>query len=922
MILTELIGSWRVDDHKKPISNIFNRKNNKFKSLKEMALWSRENYFLVFPQQEVLAVRNKKMCDRFFIGTNLLWIDADYDVDIEELKTQWKTANLRGFFYFTTKYYTERIKRVRICIKVRGLTLNNAQDYAFEIANLLNLQKIDSSQYSSTSYYAPVRVNNETPEFDEDSLWVHTGKTIKLDVKGKEKQTKKCSNIKSGKPKDRKLVLFSEFLNSLSCVSSTTVRDNDTVNVIFKDIHEKTENGYFINPYNPWVVNHPNKNKTKPYSNEVFKKEFNQYKEYILENFPVYQPSNQSQPDETITNNSKYLNPSVFNNKSKLLFVESSTGSGKSTSLAQWLLKEDKSVLFISVNRAQAIQTHRSLLKEGLNFDCYLPTNQKSAKEIFKDGNQYYLSEFVANARKGVIPEKLICGALSLHHLIDNNQLFRTFDYIIIDEITTLPRAVINTVSLMSDHSNRFKQDMTALYHLLRTAQKIICLDGFIPTPVVKAVENISGKRKYHIRKEFITRKRVEIFLTNNPAQPKLNGKIRLKKFVKQMHRDINNNNQTLLIALSNKKKAHELFNYINLKHENISIKLLTKRLNQKQDIINFIQHLDENLLNTDIMIYSPTITTGVDIPQAKDTNVYHIIQGKHLSSHIHYQMTMRGRNVASYKVLLPTYLFNKESPTKYENLERKMIKDLKALSNLNKNKLMNNALLSNLLKKRSMGMGYVLMSRYLNKSCYKNINAALKNEVGIFTAFQLEKANIAMKNADREQSIAVQYQNLLAHEGCQVSIQLDSVKKTSEKREEELKVELRLLGIENKKIKYRKLSSLYDLKRKYVFSQQILLSNYKNEDSSNITIKTTEILKKAFNLVSLNFNTKKIEISNENLIKIYNAICKNILKLKDNERIHKIILDKFNNKSLPDAVKIRRVVFLLTLFFHTSRKN
>ena len=71
-------------------------------------------------------------------------------------------------------------------------------------------------------------------------------------------------------------------------------------------------------------------------------------------------------------------------------------------------------------------------------------------------------------------------------------------------------------------------------------------------------------------------------------------------------------------------------------------ILLITGDTANDDDTLNKIRDLDKVLAKKKYyyLLYSPAISTGVDIPQAAKTNVYHVLQGIHLSAHTHYQMT------------------------------------------------------------------------------------------------------------------------------------------------------------------------------------------------------------------------------------------------------------------------------------------
>jgi len=108
-------------------------------------------------------------------------------------------------------------------------------------------------------------------------------------------------------------------------------------------------------------------------------------------------------------------------------------------------------------------------------------------------------------------------------------------------------------------------------------------------------------------------------------------------------------------------------------------------------------------------------------------------------------------------------------------------------------------------------------------------------------------------------------------------------------------------------------------LKKQYCFAQKIIHLDNGYDKSSETIINTYEILTKAFKIAKLNFKTTNTKIHNDMLVKIYNSICKKIIS---KNIIDKLILDKFNNTKLQDSTKIRRVLYLLKLFFLTNRQH
>lgn len=908
--ITEIKGKIDKNNHKAIISPLVDRKTHKFKTLKDLAYFSRNNYFYVTLQEELKnSARDKTTCENLYKDNNLLWIDLDCDVDLKNLRSKMIENNLLGFAYYTSKFYLEEKKHVRLCIVLeKSLSLdefNSCKFIAQEIIDLLNLDYIvDSKIYFSHMYLSKVNGN-----LGEKQLFITNGKPFKPSDKNSLIKT----FLKSNGPQKRKLTKTASYRNLLPFISLISAfpeieevipRNNGTVSISFKDIPEKTKQGYYIDLDNPWFIFHPSKEKKLIYASSIFRESFQAYKKFCVNNLEVTDPfKDYLKSDETIYE--PYIGNNLLSTDDPLVFVESPTGTGKTTAVAEYIKENpDKSVLFISVNRMQAVATKRSLFKKGINIDCYLKSSlqeyideKESGKKIFKS-RKIFNSDFIENIKNGIVPSKLICGILSLHHLLKNNELLKKFDIIIIDEVTTLPNSTSKAQKLVIPNLDRYEKSMNAFYLILRNAKKIICMDGFISNPIVNCIEKISGKQSYIIQNKIGTNKRIEIFCSNK-LEPKLNldeNKITCIKFFNHLKHDLEEakfepGKRVMVIATSELKKSNSIVNYINQTKNDKKLKVFNRDITEEngEEVISLFENFDFYVTTEkiDIIIYSPTITTGIDIPQAKGTNVYQIIEGDHLEPNTNYQMTMRGRQAETYRILIPKVEFKKLKFNDTSLHER-----ILAFTDRHPT---NKPLRKWSIIEESIGFecnysGVLLCyievskSKMNSKPFMEALKILSKTRKGLITALQIDKAAVAFQNDCNELAITLpdQYINFLKHEKCKISIEEDIKQKTYIYKNKEEEYYYSILE-KFKTINYtppntKSYSTLYRHLNNVVTVQKVLYYLITGDESTpKSIIKTSIILNKLFKKLKVNYLKKKNGyVKYEDLEKVYKFLYSN----------------------------------------------
>jgi len=878
--VTELIAKFDKNNHKKIISSTVDRRNHSFETLRDLAHFTREHTIFTSYQKEISGIpRNNEAGKELYLGNNLLWIDMDFEVNLKTLKKKLEAVNLKCFAFYSSSYYNNSKAHARLCVICENIIdLDNwsqVKFYANQVLNKLNysqIDELDKSIYNLSSYLSFVKGDYEEGDLiiveGKPFKWITQEVFIKKSKAATSKKEKEEFSQKAGFGKSGDLALF---LNTLPSIEKAIARNKGTISLAFTNITEKTELGYYINTIDPWSVYHPNK-EPKYLSNYLSATDFEKFKEYHL-NFKckiIDTFKGQLKTNKII--NQEFIEPEIFNTES-LIFLESPTGSGKTTAISDWIYNNPtKSILFISVNRMQAIANYKFLKKRGIITTCYLKHSLKEYHSEKKGKRKVDIHnlKFQNDAIKGIIPDRLVCNILSLHHLMDDNgNLKKKYDCIIIDEITTLPNSASKSVKLIQERILSFEKGMKAFKKLLVESEKIICMDGFISNSAIDLVKDLSKKEPYIIQNIKPTNKKVEIYVCSG-NQPKFNGKETCNKYLTKIMNDIETasfglNKRLLVVALSSLELSKTLGELLQKKHPYKVIQVFNSEVTEKDGMLaiqmfeDLDKYLEDNLI--DILVYSPTITTGIDIPQTKGTNVYQIISGDQLSSHTNYQMTMRGRNAKSYRILIAKSLMIDKQAQSFDNYIIDSIQEIKNVIPFKTPKSIEWK--SRNFQTTGLFLAYYILEYNITEEEWKAIKdlksliTALKN-VSKKSFYDLEGVKIALKidrayiNFQKELYLNgkngyKQFINFLKHEKCKISIEEDidytspnyygKYKNNSNKYKESYKIDYteKLKELNCWKEEYKKLSSiqLYRLlaiaKVFYILKEKLKVGVYPN---------------------------------------------------------------------------------------------
>lgn len=936
-----------------------------FKSLRKLAEYSQSKFFLSLVQKSNKNnPRLQKILNKLILPSNLIWLDLDYNVDETLLITKLKRLNLKCFYYPSSSYYTKNSGRLRLCIVLKN-TIDSSSEYkavAIYLWKLLKLENIDISVYGSQSYFANTNVTNKRVLpilFYGEALNIPESKLI-IDTRTKSAKKIKKTNI-IDTYKDIDLYSFATLLKSFSAIKDIRIR-NSSISLKLHNYTEQTEFGYYINIIEPWIIYHPSINKQPMYLYNIIAKNKKDRKRLLnfMKSFNYNNPLLKYLPKINKEINSKYLPNDIFEKfKNKpLLLVESNLGSGKTTRLVEFLKNTKKTIIFISVNQAQAITLHKSLLNKNISSKCYI-ISDKSEQSYNADFINYN-KEFIDNCKLNKFPKILICGILSLHHLMNNYKLKINYDIVIIDEITTLSKSIINPVRICHNTTASFLCSIVGFHKLIENCKQLIGLDGYISKSSLKMLESIKKEKAYFIKNSYKSNKVIKLYFCNR-NEPKLSklskSKIFINKFKRYVKKVQEEPKSMLIIPCSSYNKANEIYTFLRptLLCKCVGncncldpVKLIDRDTTQDLGMSETLRQLDLHIENNlKYLIYTPSITTGVSLDTIENIYIFQIFNNKHLSSHTEYQMLMRGRNAKEYNVMTLPKLqqsnLNLDINTK-KIAKEKFCKQFLDLINSYPYyldiKLYKDSLLNYLLQNK-IGMGYYSLFCYLNVAYKKedktDIIKHFKNNNIDFLQKKMQQliewefVEIIEKSFDEKFGEVGQYLNLLRKEGNQTILigdikqQEEDIQKNrliAEKEYRTIQIAIHLELID-KVLNYKKeitLKSLDTLKifiKNLVFSQKIL-----DKFFNKVNFKTPDLNLILRILVLLNvkkFKTKSKFISNEKSVKLFDKfIDYGILETKES-----ILYAIFNIKNINNNKKKIAIKKFFKLFFNIkSIKN
>lgn len=550
---------------------------------------------------------------------------------------------------------------------------------------------------------------------------------------------------------------------------------------------------------------------------------------------------------------SKYINNFV-NDNTKTLLIKSPYNTGKTTFLKSICDKYHR-ILFIS---------YRITLSSNLYGN-------------FKD---YGFEKYTKN----IHADKLICQVDSLNKIHDI-----IYDLIIIDE----SESVLNHFSAGSLKNN---YTMFQLFcAICFNAKKLICLDGDLANRT-KNIFKSFGECKFIDNK---IQKDIKIF-NFTPNQPEFNQEIDKK---------LKEGKKICIVSMSEQQAN----NYYKMYRKNHKTKIYTSKTSDSDK--KKLEEVEKIWIETDILIYSPSIEAGVDFNIEHFDNLFIIMCGNSTSPRGLNQMIPRVRNFRDNNVLCFTHNL---TYTENLNFYYYSFDEVKTFYNTLCDENVNfNYDGIHLIKENNNNKYYemydLLMMYNKQEQLNKNSNCFIPNFIKMIKG---KGHKLATKNKDEPEKkrIIEKTENI-------VKGNILEAEKITHEQAEELKIKQAKQEMnENEKYQYTK----------YIY-EDLFEIEFNNKETIDKYYNKMNIIKNCRNLIKpVTIKMNETEILNKEKIKKINTV-KTIIELyKINiEELmkNKIIIDKkeleTNNDKIGEILKNNKILFNLDKNFKpTNRKT
>lgn len=314
--------------------------------------------------------------------------------------------------------------------------------------------------------------------------------------------------------------------------------------------------------------------------------------------------------DKVIEINSKYLNEckefvEKLHTFKKSLIIKSCMNTGKTQIVCDYIEKfKPNRILWISTRQTYSFNVMERIKKYG--FINYLDDKK----------------DFMYN-------NKIIVQLESLHLLEKMNNI-KMYDLIILDEIESILYQ-FNSSTIYEYNENTFN----LLFLLCKSEQtKIIMMDGDLNKRCLEYAKDIS--KEYDIFENKYTHKEINLNLTDNKDY-----------FLNQIINSLDKKRKVCIISLTTKLMTQlekilidKKINY--LVHASYTDDKLKKEL----------ANVNELWIKYDVVLFSPTISVGVDFTKEYFDDIYAIIKPNVASPRIFKQMLGRIRNMKNKEIL------------------------------------------------------------------------------------------------------------------------------------------------------------------------------------------------------------------------------------------------------------------------------
>jgi hypothetical protein len=604
-------------------------KDNKFQfvsynvSKENLADFLSSSFYLNHPlADDIITCERKKEFLRYKETSNYFILDIDHVDTLAQFK---KVVNYFLFNDFPVFLITSRSFNNTDCFNMKGifylkdfLSRDIIKSYVKTInKHLKNICSIDEHVLNASSYQAPTK----NSKIILDNLNGNGKLTLEV---FEEKQIDFVIPSSSDIEKDWALQKFTE-------MGFRRVRDYKNNNGSFQFSHyseKKTKNGYFWFENSPFIMHHHDKNKSvnifKEFANTLTGKKFLKeqqeqrlrdklYSKFAFETIHKVDKQYLSVDEKTI----EFIEAFLSKKHSVALKIKSFMGSGKSNIIEEVLKRKNRRILFLS-NRINSTIDY----SERYNIKTYLDDDY-------------------------VIGDSLIVQIESLWKYD-----LRNFDIVIIDEFCSVLFQNLSTLS------TKQRQTIKKFMSIFTNKMPILLADAFL-----LGFEN-------NFLSEYDSILKIE-----NKRKDQQDCSLFVDTDEQTLIKTIIEDNDKISVSTTSKSFAIELKKQLELKGKKVLFVSGDLSIEHKKEILKIIGEKEREIL-WDVLIYSPTITVGVNILN-------------HYKRHYHYdcssscdvisslQMIKRVRNVEKVFLYVKKSQF-KNLPIEHKILDKIMEEDFK----------------------------------------------------------------------------------------------------------------------------------------------------------------------------------------------------------------------------------------------------
>ena len=343
--------------------------------------------------------------------------------------------------------------------------------------------------------------------------------------------------------------------------------------------------------------------------------------------------------------NNEQLTKKIFDEYSTVI-IESTTGTGKTTAIAEHLKASTNKIISIIPRISLANQHKDTFKKKNILLLSYLDDNNEKELNVYADNTVICINSLL----------KLQNLPLDI---IKNSIIF-------IDEVASFIESLTDNETL----NKHLKKINSLLMKLIKYAYKVVVSDAIINDGVFELLKHRPDDKKILIQNEFIKFKNIDA--------------VRIKDenlFLNMIKAKIINNEPFLFPCDSCKTITKFYIDCLNISPDEFKNKFMLITADTKIKINDASKELKDKFV-----FYSPSITYGVDFQTNEPQDVFNYIKGESIQPSGFFQQTTRTRNINK----LYYYCEEHNEQHFFNNLEevKEHYRDIINISNTNLNNI------------------------------------------------------------------------------------------------------------------------------------------------------------------------------------------------------------------------------------------